>query len=444
MVKLNFIYSIALLSMCICFTSCENEVEASSERIPIRISLSPQSRATDDSFENGDKVGLYVSNYSNSAPSTLKTTGNHVDNAMFTNNSSTWGSDEQLYWKDNTTSADFYAYYPYQQEISDVNECEFSVLQNQSKIENLQASFFLWGKVAGQTPTEAPISIETNHLMSSIRIYLKYDETMTEEEKKKYNISELRVQSKTNALIDIATGTVTATGDDELIIPYNEGECYRAVIVPQEKIYISLRASGEHYSLGYNIKFLSNTLHKLTVNIQKNKLTAGVTFSIGEWKEDTEEHSGTIGIHNLKENIQFIYPMIKTSLIEQNEGLDSNADGEISYEEAAVYGTPTLKMDESLGSDYFFFEFIYFTSAEIIYSESFSNLHEITIPSSVKTIQYNAFDGIISTITFTSLIPPTLESDYIGNDIGNIVVPKVSVNLYKQAMPEYADKIVGW
>ena len=300
MVKSNFIYSIALLSMCIAFTSCETEVEPSSERIPIRISLSSQSRATDDSFENGDKVGLYVSNYANGTPSTLKTTGNHVDNAMFTNNSSTWGSNEQLYWKDNTTSADFYAYYPYQAEISDVNECQFSVLENQSTIENLQASFFLWGKVEGQTPTESPISIETNHLMSSLRIYLEFDEAMTEEEKEIYNIRDIRISAKTNATINLADGTVTATGSKSKITPFDEVDCYRIILVPQENISISLYAYDTEYTLDSDITLQPNTHHKLTVSIQKDKLTAGVTFGIGEWNEDEENHSETIGIQNLK------------------------------------------------------------------------------------------------------------------------------------------------
>lgn len=447
MCKLNFI-SIALLSMCIVFTACETEVETSSERIPIRISFTPQSRATDNAYENGDKVGLYVSNYSNSAPSTLKTTGNHVDNAMFTNNSSTWGSNEQLYWKDNTTSADFYAYYPYQAEISDVNECQFSVLENQSTIENLQASFFLWGKVEGQTPTESPISIETNHLMSSLRIYLEFDEAMTEEEKEIYNIRDIRISAKTNATINLADGTVTATGSKSKITPFDEVDCYRIILVPQENISISLYAYDTEYTLDSDITLQPNTHHKLTVSIQKDKLTAGVTFGIGEWNEDEENHSETIGIQNLKENIRFSSDLVKEQLIVQNSGLDNNGDGEISYQEAASYGTPKLEYFDN-DSDVDFDEFQYFTSSKELEMTFLmcTPIYHITLPSSIETIGYYAL-GEAKCVRFTSTVPPTIADDAnVENGLGavyDIEVPKESVDLYKEALPFYADMIRGY
>ena len=49
------------------------------EKWAINISTSI-TRATDTSFENGDKVGIYVVNQ----PNALKTSGNHVDNIGFT------------------------------------------------------------------------------------------------------------------------------------------------------------------------------------------------------------------------------------------------------------------------------------------------------------------------------------------------------------------------
>ena len=71
------------------------------EKWAINISTSI-TRATDTSFENGDKVGIYVVNQ----PNTLKATGNHADNIGFTYSGS-WSAVTTIYWKDETTKADF-------------------------------------------------------------------------------------------------------------------------------------------------------------------------------------------------------------------------------------------------------------------------------------------------------------------------------------------------
>ena len=194
----------------------------------------------------------------------------------------------------------------------------------------------------------------------------------------------------------------------------------------------------------------SNTHHKLIVSIQRDKLTAGVTFGIGEWNEDEENHSGTIGIQNLKENIKFSSDLIKEQLIEQNNGLDANGDGEISYIEAASYGTPELLyIDNEYGSGIGFDEFKYFTSAKELH-ENFvgTNLSYITLPSSIETLGYVAF-GETESIRFTSTVPPTVTDDAnreygLGIDIRSIEVPKESVDLYKKALPYYSEKISGY
>src|SRR5690554_5830727 len=81
-----------------------------SKKIPISISTQI-TRATDTNFERDDKVGLYVVNYNGSTPGTLASTGNHVNNMRFIY-SGNWTPDEEIYWKDESTKADFYIYYP--------------------------------------------------------------------------------------------------------------------------------------------------------------------------------------------------------------------------------------------------------------------------------------------------------------------------------------------
>ncbi|MBQ8437885.1 MAG: hypothetical protein IJX21_03955, partial [Alistipes sp.] len=52
-------------SACMMFSCAESgDVIPEVEKIPINISVGQQTRANDEAFENGDKVGIYVVNYS--------------------------------------------------------------------------------------------------------------------------------------------------------------------------------------------------------------------------------------------------------------------------------------------------------------------------------------------------------------------------------------------
>ena len=74
-------------------------------KVPINISTSIQSRATDLAFEAGDQIGLFVVNHqADGSAATLQTTGNYIDNTKFTYDR-TWKAETTTYWKDNSTPA---------------------------------------------------------------------------------------------------------------------------------------------------------------------------------------------------------------------------------------------------------------------------------------------------------------------------------------------------
>lgn len=73
-----------------------------------------------------------------------------------------------------------------------------------------------------------------------------------------------------------------------------------------------------------------------------------------------------------------------------------------------------------------------------------SALTEITIPSTVTNIKYQAFyaDRALEGITCLATTPPTLGSDVFGNTNNcPIYVPSESVDAYKTAWSQYADRI---
>ena len=261
------------------------------EKIEIKISPSVvESRATDYGFENGDRVGLFVVDYSESKPGTLTASGNHVDNMRFTHNGS-WSPDSPIYWTDGATHADFYLYYPYAN-ITSVSECPFSVRADQSTAEAYKASDFMTGKATDIPPTASAVTIPANHVMSRIVINLQAGNGFTAQSLATASVKINGV--KCSATVDIATGAVTPTGSATSVTPLFENNAYKAYIVPQtvdEGNLITVNIDGQEFNLKKAFAFEGAKSHKFTITL--NKTTDGVDVSISPWIEDGTDNGGT-------------------------------------------------------------------------------------------------------------------------------------------------------
>lgn len=293
-------------TVCTILSSCSSKSEApeptptpeptpqEQAQIPINLSIGNYTRANDTAFENGDKVGIYVVNYNGSTARTLAASGNHVTNMQFSFGGSVWTPASAIYWKDQTTHADFYAYYPYSASAS-TSAHSFSVQTDQSTEANYFASDFLWGKAANVAPTAEPVAITTNHSFSNILIYLEAGKGFTTETLAAATKSVTIKNIKTAATINLATGVATATGDVATVTPWNVGEYYRAMIVPQTVAdgtdLITVNVDGVDYTLASGATFVANKQHKFTVTV--NKSAGGVDIGIGGWDTDDNEYGGS-------------------------------------------------------------------------------------------------------------------------------------------------------
>lgn len=261
-------------------------------KIPINIMTGIWTRATDSAFEQGDKAGIYVVNFNGEFAGSMTTTGNHVDNMQFTY-SGTWTPDTPIYWKDQSTKADFYCYYPYTENIGDVGAYAFSVKADQSSESNYKASDFLWGKTAGVAPTSDPVQITVKHVMSNLLIYLKAGNGYKDEDLKQAQITICGL--KTDATIDLTTGKANAAGAMTEMTPKAEADCYRALVVPQSVADVDLIkvSIGEYeYVLKQTITFESNKQHSCTLTV--NKTSEGINIGIGGWETDENDYGGSV------------------------------------------------------------------------------------------------------------------------------------------------------
>ena len=293
--KKLFLFALVAMMLCSCSKSGNNEkipLPVKPTEIPINVSMGVWTRATDTSYESGDKVGIYVINYDGSTAGTLQSSGNHVDNMRFSYTTK-WTPDTEIYWKDQTTKADFYCYYPYGSP-ADISAYAFTTKADQSKLADYKASEFLWGKATGITPTANAVPIITNRSMCNMLIYVVAGEGFTAETLAAANKSVKISSVKTSATVDLRTGVATATGSAAEVIPYNEGEYYRALIVPQTVAdgsnLITVTVDGVDYTLAKGFTFKANTQHKFTVTV--NKSSGGVDIGIGDWEIDDTDNGG--------------------------------------------------------------------------------------------------------------------------------------------------------
>lgn len=270
------------------------------KRIPIRISTSI-SKVVNDSFETGDKIGLYVVNASQSeecniwTAGTLLDSGNHLDNVCYTYNGG-WQSDVEHFWKDAYTKADFYCYYPYTPAINKTSEIHFETAKDQSTRESFKSCEILWGKTELASPSEEYVALHTSHRMSQLLIKVLPGKGFTEKTLAQ-SLTKVTVNNiMTDAVLNLESGELQGKGTAADISPWKDGSTYRAMVSPQTiegKQLVSLVVDDMERNLVVErIEFTSNTRKKCTITV--NKINEGINVDIGGWEEDEIDYGGIL------------------------------------------------------------------------------------------------------------------------------------------------------
>lgn len=271
-----------------------------------------QTRANDSGFADKDEIGVYIVDYNGNNAGTLKNNGNRADNVKFTFDESAykWTPVRDIYWKDKETHIDVYGYYPYTS-VENVNEYAFEAQKDQSteamngKLGGYEASDFLWGKAGNAAPTDRIVRLSFAHRMAGVRVSLVKGTGFSDEEWAAASKEALILNTKRSATINLATGVVYATGEagGTGIIPYRNGEDFRAVVVPQEITagtpVISVTVAGVAYKFSRSeaMTFTASKQHNFTISVNK-KAPGDFEFklsdeSITAWENDAVSHDAT-------------------------------------------------------------------------------------------------------------------------------------------------------
>lgn len=250
-------------------------------------------KASAAGFEDGDKLGIYITQYKGDTPFPLQIGGNWGSNLTLTRTGSGWSLNPKVYWEEDT-KFDIYGYYP-KMEVSSVDAHPFRVADDQSVtggVEGMsayEASDFLWVKVKGATRS-ASVPMAFQHKMCKVEVSLvkgqDYEGDLPDD-------AQVYVHNTvTDALVDLATGDVvkdnhkTATSIRARKVSASK---FEAIVVPQRLSnrvpLIEVVCGQASYLFESTVVFKSGTVHKVTITLSDNpeKVAIDIGGQIVNW-----------------------------------------------------------------------------------------------------------------------------------------------------------------
>ena len=224
---LNSLFPWLAMTTLLSLQGCENEEGTaihSRDTVSFEIDAGG-ARATETTFETGDAIGVYAAVRMSSAPATLKTSGNYADNKRFVWNGSQFVADGDANEIAAGYETDYYAYYPYREDMGNPLDYNFSIQGDQR--EGITLSDFMYAANRSGT-TDKVITLAFSHRLSRLQV------TYTPETGEA--LSGVTIQrAKATANINLGTGTANTLGATSDIRMYNDGGTFTAVIPAQDR-----------------------------------------------------------------------------------------------------------------------------------------------------------------------------------------------------------------
>ncbi len=311
-------------------SSCSDQEESPeifTEKIPIvvggEIRQINETRANDSGFADKDVAGAYIVDYFEGQSGTLSESGNRASNLrlVFDESSYRWVPAYDIYFKDANTPVDIYSYYPYVSSVNAINQYDFEVAQDQSEesvasnMGGYEQSDFLWAKAECVSPKPQATLLQYHHVMASAKVVLRKGSGFEAEEWEQLLKQVMVRNTVRTAKIDLATGTVTPTGEVPAtgIIAYEKEDFFRAIVVPQtlatgtKLLSINVGDQSYGYTTKSDVQFIGGKITTFTFDVNKKVPQGDYEFnlvgeSITPWENDDMAHSAILKeyviIHN--------------------------------------------------------------------------------------------------------------------------------------------------
>ncbi len=283
----------AMLMAAMTFTACQNsdvdesdKTQSAQKEIVLDIAHpnGAVTRATETAFEKTDQIGVYVT----AADAKLQLGGNEVNNELFTYDGSKWTSSKKVFW--NEGKHHVYAYYPYSQDVNDVEDYSFSVQEDQSTAKGFTQSDFLWAAATDVAASASAVKMKFAHKLSCVVVKLAKGEDF---EGNIPDNAEVYIYSTvTKAVVDLSSGDVAKdnyAGSSTIRCLRKSATEYTAIVVPQNitsrRALVEVIVDGVSYLMEGKISLKPGMRHTITVTLDKSpeKVKIDIGGEIGDW-----------------------------------------------------------------------------------------------------------------------------------------------------------------
>lgn len=291
--KINIIKSyiyFAIVALCGCSEQNIEDLHNSDVDFPghfklrFDVSYPGNNRATETSFESGDRIGVFITQ----SNLNLELAGNTLTNEQYCFNGTEWISEKQIYWDNGTYN--FYSYFPHTSDICSITDLPFKVSNNQnyklpdSDIDEYQKSDFMYASALSVPASNSPVNLSFNHILSKLTIRIIKGEDYEGEIPD--NATVLVHNTVTSATIDLNVGVATKDpkGSRESIIAKRKNKTtYEAIIVPQrlDNRFPLIEVIMNGVSFLYEDKFIFKTGVNHVVNFIVDRNPEQIKIEIG-------------------------------------------------------------------------------------------------------------------------------------------------------------------
>ena len=263
-----------------------------------------KTKVSNNAFEISDMIGLYVTDYADAiTPMPLQISGNRANNLAVTFDGAAWTPSQTIYW--GAGKSDVYAYYPYIEQVQDVQSQYFAVAEDQTG-EGYEASDLLWAKADGVKQSDGAVNLQMSHLMSKLTVKIVAGEDYVGSLPD--DASVLLHSTVTGARIDLSKGSVSKD-------PYSGAKSikmkklglrtydgvlavvYEAIVVPQmlesSVPLLEINSKSVSYLLEDPFNFRPGVAYTYTATL--NTSTTSIKVDIGCELEDWNGTGGGSG-----------------------------------------------------------------------------------------------------------------------------------------------------
>lgn len=296
----NFIILTAAGLLCACQKSEVSVPKCGAEMNFILSQSGVKTKVAGSAFEQGDQAGLYITDYvDDSTPGPLQISGNRANNLRIVCDGAGWSPDRTVYWEEG--KSDVYAYYPYIEDITDVNAQPFTVT-------SYEASDFLWAKAEGVSREGGAVCLPMKHIMSKLTVRIVAGENYVGSLPEDATV--LLHSTVTAAKIDLESGSAVKDpyGSARSVSMKNLGirdydgvkaVIYEAIVVPQmletSVPLIEINSKSVSYLLEDSFNFRTGVAYTYTVTL--NTSTTAIKVDIGceidDWNSTGGSGSGS-------------------------------------------------------------------------------------------------------------------------------------------------------